>query len=130
MPLDATSLVECATGTAQKIRCGRHQLAADQTTAAGGTDTGPTPSGLLLASLGSCTAIALRKLAVERGWELGQIRVELQHFVDAGVERIEREIRCSRRLGDLQRSALEEAAANTPVTRILGAAVQINSRFV
>jgi uncharacterized OsmC-like protein len=33
---------------------GRHRIVTDQTAAGGGTDAGPTPPELLLASLGSC----------------------------------------------------------------------------
>jgi uncharacterized OsmC-like protein len=42
-----------ATGFAQEIVVGRHRLAADESEAAGGTDTGPSPYDLLLAALGA-----------------------------------------------------------------------------
>jgi uncharacterized OsmC-like protein len=38
---------------AQEISLGRHTLRADEPTSAGGTDTGPTPYGFLLAALGA-----------------------------------------------------------------------------
>jgi putative redox protein len=38
---------------AQEIRIGPHRLVADEPTAAGGGDTGPTPYDLLLAALGA-----------------------------------------------------------------------------
>jgi putative redox protein len=40
-------------GFAQEISIGPHRLRADEPLAAGGTETGPTPYDLLLASLGS-----------------------------------------------------------------------------
>jgi putative redox protein len=42
-----------ADGFAQEIIAGRHHLIADEPVSAGGTDTGPGPYDLLLASLGA-----------------------------------------------------------------------------
>jgi uncharacterized OsmC-like protein len=42
-----------ASGFAQQIEVGRHRMTADEPTAAGGTDTGPTPYDHLLAALGA-----------------------------------------------------------------------------
>jgi putative redox protein len=42
-----------ASGFAQTITAGRHQLTSDEPAAAGGTDTGATPYDFLLAALGA-----------------------------------------------------------------------------
>ena len=52
-------------GFRTQITAGQHQLIADEPTEAGGTDEGPSPYELLLASLGACTAMTL-KMYVER----------------------------------------------------------------
>jgi len=52
-------------GFRTQITAGQHQLIADEPKGAGGTDEGPSPYELLLASLGACTAMTL-KMYVER----------------------------------------------------------------
>jgi len=52
-------------GFRTQITAGQHQLIADEPNDVGGTDEGPSPYELLLASLGACTAMTL-KMYVER----------------------------------------------------------------
>lgn len=63
----------------QRIDIGEHQLFADEPTSYGGTDQGPTPYELLLASLGSCTAMTLIMYAKRKNWRIGDIHVTLAH---------------------------------------------------
>ena len=51
---DAVVVTESGAGPyGQRITVGGHQLVADEPTAVGGADSGPTPYDLLLAGLGS-----------------------------------------------------------------------------
>jgi putative redox protein len=52
-------------GFRTQIIAGAHQLIADEPKEVGGSDEGPSPYQLLLAALGSCTAMTL-KLYIER----------------------------------------------------------------
>ena len=68
-----------ATGFAQVIAAGRHQLVCDEPTEVGGTDTGATPYDLLLAALGSCTSMTVAMYARRKRWPLEAVTVRLRH---------------------------------------------------
>src|SRR5690348_14573978 len=67
------------TGFAQEIAVGPHRLAADEPTAAGGTDRGPNPYDLLLAALGACTSMTVSLYARRKQWPLEGVTVRLRH---------------------------------------------------
>jgi putative redox protein len=121
--------VDSETGYAQVIEVGNHRLTADEPEPTG-TDTGPPPYGLLLASLGACTSITLRMYAERKAWQLGRIQVALR--IENSVEgtKIEREIRCAGTLTEEQRSRLAEIAEKTPVTKTLRAGATITTRVI
>ncbi|MBW8809612.1 MAG: OsmC family protein [Lysobacter sp.] len=112
-----------------RIRAGEHDLIADEPTAAGGRDAGPAPYDYLLAGLGACTAITLRMYAEKKGWELGELRVELTVLKNReGDTRIERVVHSDAALSDEQWQRLLDVAGKTPVTRTLQEGVRIDTR--
>jgi putative redox protein len=115
----------------QQIVSGHHHLTADEPVTAGGSDAGFAPRELLLASLGSDTAVALRKHAAQQEWSLGKITVGVRWSRDeSGKEHIERKLSFSRVLTPEQRTRLLEVAAATAVTRVLHAGIPIHSSVV
>lgn len=125
----ASVRVKSGTGFAQLIQAGHHTLGADEPVSNGGTDSGPSPYSLLLASLGACTSITLLMYAQRKGWTLGQVEVSLQMQKsadkDAPAERIDRTVRISAPLTEEQRARLAEICEKTPVTRTLKAGTPI-----
>jgi putative redox protein len=112
----------------QQIVSGHHHLTADEPVAAGGSDAGFAPRELLLASLGADTAVALRRHAAQREWSLGKITVGLRWSREpSGREHIERRLSFARPLSQEQKTQLLEAAADTPVTRVLRDGIAIQS---
>src|SRR5207245_11510471 len=109
-----------AAGFAQEVVVGAHRLAADEPTSAGGTDTGPNPYDLLLASLGSCTSMTVAPYPRRKGWPLEGVTVRLRHSRihavdcadcetrDGMIDRIERDIELAGALTDEQRARLLE----------------------
>ncbi|HXU79773.1 MAG TPA: OsmC family protein [Polyangia bacterium] len=127
----ATATLDSKAGYAQTIEAGEHRLTADESEAAGGTNTGPAPYALLLASLGACTSITLRMYADRKSWALGEIHVSLRHRkTPEGADQIEREIRFGAPLTEEQRTRLGEIADKTPVTKTIRAGATIETRLV
>ncbi|HVV51656.1 MAG TPA: OsmC family protein [Polyangia bacterium] len=126
----ATTTLDSAAGYAQTIASGGHALTADEAVAHGGSDTGPSPYGLLLAALGACTSITLRMYADRKGWALGDIHVALTHEKAAdGSDHIERQVSFGAPLTDEQRARLAEIAEKTPVTRTVKAGAAIRTQL-
>jgi putative redox protein len=127
----AHTSLDSETGYACVIHAGRHELTADETTARGGTDTGPAPYQLLLSGLAACTAITLRMVAARKGWELGSIHVDVElHKDEGGADRIVRAITLTAPLNDQQRATLADIAEKTPVTKTIKAGAAIETKFL
>ena len=123
------------------ILTSKHQLLSDEPTSVGGTDLGPTPYDLLLASLGACTGITLRMYADRKEWPLEEVIVHLdhekRHAVDcedcdnpkSKIDHIVKKIELIGELDQDQRSRLLEISSRCPVHRTLSSEIIINSEL-
>jgi putative redox protein len=126
----AAARVQGASGYAQRINTGTHELLSDEPEKRGGTNTGPSPYELMLASLGACTAITMRMYAERKQWTLGSIDVKLRLIKDGdGPARIERVIAVAATMDAEQQAKLLEIADKTPVTKALAPGVPIQTTF-
>jgi uncharacterized OsmC-like protein len=66
-----------AGGMRAVVQAGDHEIIVDEPESAGGSDTGPQPTDLLLASIASCFALAMAYAAKKRGVELSDLRVRV-----------------------------------------------------
>ncbi len=57
----------------------KHTWIADEPKDAGGNDLGPTPYELLSSALATCTAITLKMYAKRKNWDIGEIKVMVEH---------------------------------------------------
>jgi putative redox protein len=129
-------------GFAQKVQIGPHHLEADEPVSLGGTDTGPSPYDLLMASLGTCTSMTIGLYARKNRWPLENITISLRHSkiyaVDCDtcetkegrLDRIERDIHLTGSLTDQQRAKLMAIADRCPVHQTLTSEINIKTRGV
>src|SRR5258708_33053340 len=110
----AHTVLDSETGYACVILAGRHQLTADESTAHGGTDTGPAPYQLLLSGLAARTANTLRMVSARKGWELGSSHVDIELHKDEGAYRIALTIPLTAPLDEQQKATLAPLAETTP----------------
>jgi putative redox protein len=131
-----------ASGFAQNIVAGAHQLVADEPLKAGGTDTGPGPYDLLLAALGACTSMTLAMYARRKGWPLETVTVSLNHSREYAedcrdcdtkvglIDRINRNIQLSGPLTAEQKQRLLEIADKCPIHKTLTSEIAIRTQIV
>ena len=137
-PRDTVLVSETRAGKfQQEITIGPHRLLADEPTAAGGDDSGPSPYDLLTAALGACTAMTLRLYADLKQLPLERVRVNLRHekihasdcgeceTKDGRIDRIERVIDLEGSLDAAARAKLLKMANKCPVHRTLHSEVLI-----
>lgn len=122
----------------QRIRVGRHDLTADELEAQGGDDAGPNPYEYLLASLGACAAMTVRRYAERHDIPLyrasATLRYEGNHIDDCDSEdgcldRIRLGLSLAGDLDAAQLRRLADAAAECPVHRALTRELSISVRL-
>lgn len=125
-----TSVVSCdGTRYQQKIQAGPHIITADEPRALGGDGTGATPISLMLAALGSCTAMTLKMYAERKGYLIERIETFLSHEKRGDRDHIEREIIIhSKDLTAEQRARMMQIADMCPVHKMLSGSADISTR--
>ena len=107
-----------------------HRLTADEPKANGGDDSGPSPQELLAASLASCTAITIEMYARRKGWEIGEVVVDVDYepAQRGSPTRFSMVVGLPSELPEEHRERLMQIAAKCPVHRTLESEVMFEER--
>ncbi|WP_432713691.1 OsmC family protein [Pedobacter sp.] len=113
-----------------KVYAGGHFIYADEPTEIGGTDEGMQPAALLLASLGSCTAITIRMYADRKNYNLETIKIELAIAPEEQLDKsttITRVIEFTGELTEEEIARLLQIADKCPIHKILTNPIKIET---
>jgi putative redox protein len=107
-----------------------HRVTADEPEERGGNDSGPSPQELLAASLASCTAITIEMYANRKGWEIGEVVVDVDYepAQRGSPTKFEMTVRLPKELPEDQRQRLLQIAARCPVHRTLEGEVMFDEK--
>ena len=106
---------------------GGHELRIDEPVGAGGTDSGPSPTRILGASLAGCIAITVEMYAERKGWDVGKVEVDVEVGYDGPVPtRFEVGLKLPADLDEEQRRRLLVIATKCPVHKVLAGEAHVN----
>jgi len=118
-------------GLKHHIDIGTHKVTSDEPRDIGGSDAGPNPQELLAASLASCSAITLEMYARRKGWDVGDVVVDVDYepAQRGSPTRFEIKVHLPKELPEDQRERLMQIVAKCPVHRTLEGEVMFEERL-
>ena len=130
MSLTATSRSIPGTLRQEIVIDGKHRLITDEPVDVGGEGSAPAPHELLPAALASCVGTTLVMYARRKGWDLGEVRVDVTYDHRATPRRAEITIVIGADLSSEQLGLLEKVAAACPVRRSIETEFEFNEQIV
>jgi putative redox protein len=114
----------------QDVAVRSHRVTVDEPEDHGGNDAAPSPQELLAASLAACTAITMEMYAARKGWDVGDIAVDVQYepAQRGSPTRFVMEVQMPKELPEDQRERLMQIGAKCPVHRTLEGEVMFEER--
>ena len=121
MSLTATAQSIPGTLRQEIVIAGRHRFVTDEPERLGGEDRGPAPHELFPAALAGCVSTTLARYARTKGWDLGQVTVDVDYDHRSTPRRFTVIVALSGELTDDQIARLEKVAAACPLRRSIEA---------
>ena len=105
----------------QDVSVRAHHVTVDEPKDHGGDDAGPSPQELLAASLASCIAITMEMYAKRKGWDIGEVVVDVDYepAQRGSPTRFRLDVRMPEEVPEEQRERLMQVGAKCPVHRTL-----------
>jgi putative redox protein len=107
---------------------GRHRLVTDEPEHLGGEDGGPAPHELFPAALAACVSTTLVRYAETKGWELGQVTVDVEYDHRSTPRRFSVAIELTGDLDDEQLARLHKVANACPLRRSIEAGIEFEEQ--
>ncbi|MFL5848296.1 MAG: OsmC family protein [Solirubrobacteraceae bacterium] len=107
-----------------------HHVVSDEPEENGGEDSGPSPQELLAASLASCTAITMEMYAQRKGWDIGDLVVDVNYepAQRGSPTKFQMAVKLPKELPEEQREKMMQIAAKCPVHRTLEGEVMFEEK--
>jgi putative redox protein len=124
MSLTATARSIPGTLKQELVIDGQHRLITDEPQRLGGDGSGPAPHELFPAALAACVSTTLVMYARTKGWELGDVTVEVDYDHRSTPRRFQIAIQLSGNLSDSQIERLEKVARSCPLRSSIEAGIE------
>ncbi len=107
------------------IRAGKFQYEIDEPESLGGMDSAPSPFDYLHGALAGCVAVTLKMYIERKGWDLGEITVNVIHRINENDQIVFlKEISTEIEADEAQKKRLINIANKCPVAKLLKEGVE------
>jgi putative redox protein len=115
----------------QSVSIRTHAVTIDEPEDNGGTDAGPSPQEMLAASLASCSAITVEMYANRKGWDVGDMRVDVDYepAQRGSPTKFHMIVHLPKEMPEEQRQKLMQIVAKCPVHRTLESEVMFDEEL-
>ena len=108
---------------------GEHRLITDEPERLGGDGSGPSPHELFPAALAACVSTTLVMYARTKGWDLGNVTVDVDYDHRSTPRRFRVAIELDGNVTDAQLERLERVARSCPLRRSIEAGIEFEERL-
>jgi len=111
-----------------------HEMKMDRPFEDGGNNIAPTPVEYLLSAIGGCVSMTLRVFSLHKGWDLGEITVnviQIKKRTEKGIETsLFEEISFENEVTEKQKEKLVVMARKCPVAQLLKKETSIKTKII